>query len=637
MTVDVNGRAIGQVTLAGAPGEYSWRVPEAALVAGDNLLGFSYANHESPSRVLPDSQDLRSLAVAFEWLALEGASAGGDPGTELGAQPLLLLPGRSQLDYFLRLHPGSSLSLESVSALDERDPGGLEVEVATDSWDEPWVGVLEPSPHPQRLELPTSDDATVARVSLRAVPAPGDAEPPGGFALRGPRIEWLESPKLGTGTESPVSPSPRRLGERPSVIIYMVDTLRADHLGAYGYPRSTTPHIDAFAGEATLYLDARANSSWTRPAVASILTGISPDTHGVNGVEDALPRAVPTLGELLGKAGYATSAFVTNGNVGRDFGFDRGFDDFVSLPEDLASPEVHQSSARLHEVALAWLREQPPGEPFLLYLHATDPHGPYAPPEPFRTRFAPTVEELEIGGLDSLKRLGSMSAPVDAGTAEDLRALYDAEIAFLDAEFGLLLDELRDLGRLDGTLFVFLSDHGEEFHDHGWWEHGKTLYAEQLDIPLIVRFPGGQGAGVRVEGIAEQIDVVPTVLEAAGVPVPDWVEGSALSATPRRQEGHSTRGLLARDGRHVESLELGGVKLIEYRDYAHPRGYWPGTQLFDLERDPGESENLADERPVLVGYLRTLLRDQDKRGYRARQVELDDGMKERLRALGYLD
>jgi arylsulfatase A-like enzyme len=425
---------------------------------------------------------------------------------------------------------------------------------------------------------------------------------------------------------------------RPHVVVYLVDTLRRDHLGAYGYPRPTSPHLDAFAAESALFTAASAQSSWTRPAVASLLTGQNPQTHGVTGKLAALGPEPALLPELLARAGWATWAVVANGNVSPAFGFERGFERHRQLPEAF-TPEVHQRSERVNEVALAWLDEREDERPFLLYLHTADPHGPYTPPEPQRARLAPGVSDPAIGSMAQLRAL-AQGAPLERGSAADLAALYDGEIAHNDASFGALLAGLRQRGLYQRSLVVFLSDHGEAFREHGAWQHGTTLFEEELAIPLVIRLPDGRGRGARVAAPARQIDVLPTLLDALGLEIPAQVEGTSLlplleGARPAPREAPVVAHLL-RDALEVESAAWGGRKLVRWLG---PQGAAPRRALFDLRRDPGERHDLAREEPAWVERLEAELRGLRARAparERAREAPLGAGERERLEALGYL-
>ena len=381
-----------------------------------------------------------------------------------------------------------------------------------------------------------------------------------------------------------------------------------------------------------------AQSSWTRASVASIFTGVHPRSHGVNGRLDSLPPDAPTITTRLADGGYATAAYVTNGNVSKSFGFDLGFETFVHLREQ-KTEEVHVLLDMLTTRAVTWLSHRDTSRPFFLYLHATDPHDPYTPRSPFREQF---VTSREYPDLVRVRDLVGLQLP--PGEAEVLRteltSLYDAEIAFNNHHFGQLVEWLRENDLYDPTLIVVTSDHGEEFLDHQRWGHGGTLYQEQLAVPLIIKLPGQANAGVVIDDLAQHVDLLPTILEPAGVAPPVTAQGRNLFApvpaspdgTPRIQ----AVSFLKLDGRHAESLRDGWHKVIRYLT---PRDTTARADVFDLESDPGEKHSESLSRAVLRGHLeaeldRAIL--SQPRLLAASEGVLDPELEERLRTLGYL-
>jgi arylsulfatase A-like enzyme len=471
---------------------------------------------------------------------------------------------------------------------------------------------------------------------------------PGGVSVLRPRVV-SGAPGVEAAAEAPGADDEEGGTPRPNVLIYLIDTLRADHLGLYGYPRPTSPRIDAFGADATVFLDAQAQTSWTRTAVASILTGLLPQSHGVRDRDDALAPPVATLAEILAVAGYRTAGFITNGNVEPAFGTGQGFELYDYLSESKERVEFHQLSDRLNEAAFAWLERwhatpEPDRAPFFLYLHATDPHAPYTPPEPFRRRFAPKVAP-ERGYLDHVHAVSAGSEPAPPGTAEAWRQLYDGEIAFNDHQFGELIDRLKALDLYDSTLIVLIADHGEEFFEHGGWEHGKTLYAEQLRVPLVIRLPGGEGAGREVAELADQIDVLPTILDHLGLEPPAPVDGRSLlpflRGDPAAVEPWAAEPSFAElrlDAKEMQSAVAGGWKLI--LDDSEFQRAGP-VELFHVADDPAETRNLHPHHPLEEGFLAQHLRalgiHRPEPAFDADTAEIDEELKGRLEALGYLD
>jgi arylsulfatase A-like enzyme len=422
---------------------------------------------------------------------------------------------------------------------------------------------------------------------------------------------------------------------RPDVIVYLVDTLRADHLGCYGYPRATSPRIDAFAAESVLFENAVAQAGWTRPAVTSLLTGLDPHQHGVQGRLDGLAESFDTLPEILRREGYQTGAFVSSAVITEKFGFGQGFDTFRQRVKETIEPE-RPTSEWVNEEALRWLEQRDPDRPFFLFLHTLDPHMPYQPPEPFRRRLAPDADP-RAGSLERVVAVRDGLRPTTARDREEIPALYDAEIAGNDAAFGRLVEKLRARGLYDPLLLVFVSDHGEELFDHGGWEHGATLYQELVHVPLLLKLPRGAGSGRRIGERVRQIDVLPTILDVLGGEAPPGIQGRSLlpllHAPSRRPPAAFSS--LDLDGRRIESIVLGHRKLIH--TLAHDRRPL-GLELYDLASDPGERRNLAAADPDAVRGLTWLLERRARGGGppEASRVTLDPELEKQLRALGYL-
>jgi len=308
------------------------------------------------------------------------------------------------------------------------------------------------------------------------------------------------------GTRLVPTPAPAPLVARasgadmPNVLLIMVDTLRADHLSCYGGSPVQTPHIDQLASGGLRYANMFSQASWTRPSVATILTGLYPSSHGAVHKADRLPDRVDTLAEMLQRGGYRTVGFANNANVSAAFNFQQGFDEYHYLAPDFffgaseaASQLAVYSGLRLvrerflshyvdvhhyyqpAEVVTAtvrdWLDHRPPGkEPLFLFVHYMDPHDPYFV-HPFNG--------------EGYARVANPNPPAEL--AEKLHRVYAGEVAYLDEHLGVLFDDLRKRGLWDRTLVVLTADHGEEFHEHGGWWHGTTLYDEQVHVPLLVK------------------------------------------------------------------------------------------------------------------------------------------------------
>ena len=430
----------------------------------------------------------------------------------------------------------------------------------------------------------------------------------------------------------------------PSIVLVSVDCLRADHLSAYGYPRETSPYINAFSREAVLFETAIAASTYTLPTHASMLTGLPPSLHGAN-VSRGISPSVAYVPESLVGAGYRVSAVVSAAFLSQTYGFHRGFHSYRVDGGRAAS---------IIDRALAVLDEGE-GQAQFLFLHLYDVHAPYTAPTEFIDRFL----EPEADVTESLRVMTpNARAPNDA-ELQRVIALYDAEIAYVDQEIGRFLDELKARGLFDTSLIIITADHGEAFQEHGAWRHGRALaldkpglYDEIVHIPLIVKWPG-ETTGVEIASVVSQMDVSATILEAAGIE-----SSSAWSLGLRRHidDGGnvSTRSVIAeavtRDPKRGASLQIAlrderSKYIASFRASTLSELYETGPikeEFYDLQSDPLEQSNLQADPGVSPGSFRTALQSYLERVRESPPVDgedvtLDEALLEKLRALGYLD
>ncbi len=419
-----------------------------------------------------------------------------------------------------------------------------------------------------------------------------------------------------------------------NVILVLVDTLRADHLSTYGYSRPTSPNVDAFAKESIKFENARSQASCTFPSANSILTSRypsaflgQPPAHPLG-----IPADIPSIAEILKKRGFRTAAVsaspVVRGTPGRfnpGAGFGRGFDSFH---EDC----VWKPAGCVNRAALPLLASQDE-RPFFLYLHYLDPHGPYSPPKSRRQRWAlgqPDKKFIRDGNPNPIGDMIYKGAPDPGVTPADIQyliGLYDEEIASFDGHFANLLEALRKSGRLDDTIVVFTSDHGEEFLEHGHIKHCRTLFDSSIKIPMFLHIPGVEAKVVKHP--AQNLDLVPTILDYLGVDTKGLrFEGESLrpviegTGEPDPFQ-YGMQGTLrsAADGRHKLIHDLGDGSF----------------QLFDLQADPREkTDRLRQDRRAfhdLRELLTAWLSRTEGKGKAAESLEAE----RKLRSLGYLE
>ncbi|MFN2401818.1 MAG: sulfatase [Candidatus Binatia bacterium] len=446
----------------------------------------------------------------------------------------------------------------------------------------------------------------------------------------------------------------RRTAPGANVLLIVVDTLRADHLGCYGYAKPTSPRLDALALRATRFDGARATSSWTLPSVASLLTGLYPAVHGAERSDSVLPDGLGTLATDLDAAGYETAAFSANPafvtpRQGLAHGFER-FDVLRGAEAEKGTPGAVPADASFRSwvleanaetvtsAALDWLgARNEASRPFLLYLHYFDPHAAYTPPEEYARRFG--VEPGErLAGEEQWRHLLADEAP-DADVMKVLVSLYDAEIAATDAAVGRLLDGLPAPLR-ESTIVVVTSDHGEEFGDHGGVQHGRTLHDELLRVPLLIagpQIPAGKvvTTPVSLAGLRATL----ADLLAVRLPADSGAEASFEPAMRREPDAPAPvfadleKRFEADRQLHRRAMVEGNWKLLV--DPAR------SASLFDVATDPGEKNAVLAEAARTERMLADVFdRDVKAVSRRAlappRRVILDPAKREQLKALGYL-
>lgn len=458
-----------------------------------------------------------------------------------------------------------------------------------------------------------------------------------------------------TGGTTPVtSPRAAATGQAhkgPNVILIVVDTLRADHLSAYGYKASTTPAFDRLAADGTRFAKAYSQASWTRPSFGTIFTSLYPSSHRAIHKADALPDAVVTLAEVMQGAGYQTAGFANNINVAPLFGFQQGFDRYVFLEpefffgatESAAQLTIYNQLRLIRERfiskkkwvenyyqpadvvskhGLDWLAARDTQRPFFLFLHYMEPHDPYF---------------VHPYNGEAYARVANPNP--DPSLADKYRAAYDGAIKFLDDELAKLFAELQKQGVYDESLVVLTADHGEEFHEHGGWWHGTTLYDEQLAVPLLIKGPKGGASGIVNDHVVSSLDIAPTIIATAGIAVPKSMAGKALGlgadAAAPRDHSFAESEL---EGNSLQAYRSGGMKVI-HANAGNPRGL-PEHQLFDVGSDPGEQKDLISTQTEVANKLTadmsTVQSHAESIAVQSTGTSIDAASEERLRALGYV-
>jgi len=426
----------------------------------------------------------------------------------------------------------------------------------------------------------------------------------------------------------------------PSVIVIVIDTLRRDHMSLYGYPRNTTPGLERLGTESAVFERCLAPSSWTKPSTVSLLSGMYPARHKTD-ADRAASTEIEFLAEILHERGYQTAAFSGNPHVSPMSGLDQGFDAFAIGSETRAAnyPDI----AEILAGARNWLDES--SGPSFLYLHLMNVHGPYRAPESYQVQMDRTPRRpfefrnpiwqaiMEHGRFEQRRR-------VTAAHLNDLRTRYDAAIAYTDAELTRFIDGLRNDRILDRTLLVITADHGEEIFEHKGFGHRRTLHSEVLDIPLLIRPPGGSD-GRRIQQSVSLVDVPATVLDWVGAlgGQTSFRDGISLAPSIESESEIAPRLLLAQldDSAVGRLIERWPYRLIQMDlDY---EGHENTVELFDLESDPNETTDLSRRHRGAVESLTALdhdrMRELRSDAFDAPRAQIDEDTARRLDALGY--
>lgn len=433
-----------------------------------------------------------------------------------------------------------------------------------------------------------------------------------------------------------------------NVILIVIDALRADHLGCYGYERQTSPHLDAFAKEGVLFENCYVQASWTKPSTASLLTSLYPTVHQAIYHGSALPPNVVTLAEMLKEQGYLTYSYVANPNLKTIFNFDQGFDFyddylmrdklyyaamrnfrknfpfFKKITEKTFCFSDRDNIKLANKRIIPWLKKYSKNN-FFMYLHYMDPHDPYSPPPPYDKMY-PYIK----GDRDSEKL-----------------SLYDGEIRFVDEYIGRLFEKLKTLGVYDKSLIVITSDHGEAFGEHNDERHGHTVYNELLEVPLIIKLPDSTEANVRIEKQVRSIDILPFILDFLKISYKEPLDGNSLLPLLNSNENEDFCEYVYVDNNYDEIYVLKGLvennewkyiytersPLRDVKELGH-------EELYNLIDDPEELNNLIKQHPGILKTMRKKLdfykQDCEKKAIAPSQVELDSETIRNLKSLGYL-
>ncbi len=407
------------------------------------------------------------------------------------------------------------------------------------------------------------------------------------------------------GAVPPKTP-PRAAGNRLNVVLVTIDTLRADHLGAYGYGRATSPRIDALAANGAIFEQAYTYWPKTRGSFVALMTGRRASQSGYSKTHPLLLDHNATLASVLKEAGYDTIAAVDNANVAASLGYAKGFREYRETWEEAGLKTEMDRTRAITESGLGYLKAATSDRPFLLWLHYVNPHTPYTPPPPFDTAF---MDEAAAEG-PSLPVVSSVHGGIPHQWAVPGKdglgyyvAQYDGEIATVDAQVGRVLDGLAASAVKDTTLVILTSDHGESLGEHDYFfDHGENVFDPSMRIPLIVAVPGAASA-CRSDVLASTLDLVPTILDAVKVSYPPDLAGQSLLPAVRCQEMPERKRLFGQNDRSLVATWDQRFKLV-----GTPQSAGWRLTLYDRSRDRGETRDASARHP---DQLRVERREMD--------------------------
>jgi len=582
----VNEKPLSTLEVEGTSKRYDVAVPAALLHPGDNRIRLTFKG-------AADVAGGKRAAAAVTSLALGPATLGPPAGplaplaareVDLGGtRRRALVPGgaASRISYYLQLPAGAQLALAYGAA---SAGGSVAAQVAVDG-------------KPPR----TVHEGNVGAAWSEAVADLGDL---GGHAVRidliarGTKGElaWGEPRIAVKAAAPPPAPSPRPKFDH--IFVWMVDTLRADKVHAYnGKTRVNTPNYDAFAADATRFEWAQVPGTWSLPSHASLLTGVYPTVHKATAHEARLAPEVPFVAEQLKKAGFKTAMFSSNGYVSSKWGFDRGWD----VNRNFIRESLPNGSEYLWKTAKAWLTPIVAKRQFA-YLATIEPHVAYTPRKEFLAKYWDKPYTGPIKPVQSGVQLGLIKGgklKVSDNDKKYLEALHDAEISQSDAAFAAFIADLKTMGIYEKSAVVVVSDHGDQFYEHGSVGHGDTVYQELVHVPLLIRAPGVFPSGRVVHSDVEIMDLYATLLDLAGLPPTPAAEGTSLAPLARDEVGGSPRAALTVDGQVSRGLKVQRYRMVH-------RG--PGRiELYDEYDDPREQKDVAAEHPIALRGMRGVL------------------------------
>lgn len=599
-------------------------LPAANTVVGENYLLLTFGDAKTVAGEEVAAQ-VQSIHIGSNPKAQAGLTARRVKISD-AEQPAIVLPHGASMSWHLRIPKQSKLLLYAGAGPGSKATGKLAVTIEVDGagekalFEQPLKSTWSAVP----IELDKYGDQ-LAKLTFEAHD--------GAAAVAAPRII--------------VPPANARKAEKPkNLIVLLIDTLRAERLQIYN-PKSRvkSPVLNALAKEGTVFEKAHSTENWTKPSVAAVLTALYPVSHGARSQSAVLSDKALLLSEHLKAQGYATGSFIANGYVSDRFGFDQGWDKYRNFIREEGSTDA----SNVFKESGDWA-EANKDKPFFLYVQTIDPHVPYRPGDEYTKMYDPRndysgpVEPNSTGIL--LEKAKKKEVTLNESDRTRLMALHDGEITKHDVFLGKFVERMKKLGIWENSLFVVVSDHGEEFNEHGSWGHGQSVYEELLHVPFFFRHPGSVPDGQRVAHSVSTMDLAPTALELMGAKPLANAEGRSLVGDIYGDAPPLTGGISFSDfwdERRV--LTTANWKFLVRGNLTH--------SMFDLKNDPWEMKQLTgEEAPVAARFSRIMLGQflaaKDRKNFtsasqtndaslEAGEVKMDDDLRKQLEALGYMN
>jgi Arylsulfatase A and related enzymes len=587
LSVFVNEKPVATLEVEQTLRSYDLAVPAATLTAGDNRirLTFRAAGAIAGGKRAAAAIAAIEIGAARPTSVTTGDKAPGVPSSlavsevDLGGirRRAFAMPAASRLSFYVQVPAQAKLALAYGS---RAASGSVAVRVARDG---AALSTLFEGPATGRWTEEAWDLTPFAGQAVRL-----------DLCAHGGGVDWAE-PRLVVRAAAPAAASPRKFDH---IYVWMIDTLRADKVHIYN-PKTNvmTPNYDAFAADATRFSWAQVPGTWSLPSQASMLTGVYPRVHKATVQESKISREVPFVAEQFKKAGFRTAMFSANGYVSSKWGFDRGWDENRNLIRE----NLPNHAENLWGIAKKWIL---PGKakPQFVYLAVIEPHVIYNPRKEFLAKYwdkpyngpiKPVLTGIQLGKIKQGK------LKVNATDKAYLEALHNAEITQSDTAFAAFIQDLKTAGLYDTSAVIVISDHGDEFWDHGDCGHAQGAHQELVHVPFVIRAPGLLPAGRAVDTDVEAMDLSPTLLDLAGLPIPDSMQGRSVIGLALDEVGGSPAVGLTQNEAMARGLKSGRYRLI-HSGVAR-------MELFDELEDPREQHEISGQRPIALRQMRNVL------------------------------